>query len=489
MYDIIISKVNEAFIKVNSDKGVAQELSQYFTFFVPGYQFMPAYKSRMWDGKIRLLDTRTNTTYHGLIEHIKKFCEERDYTLLIDPEILLSQEFSALESGEFIKKLNLPHEVRDYQWKSFLHAVRNKRLLLLSPTASGKSLILYLIVRYLQMMKYERGLLIVPTTSLVEQMYKDFADYGYDSEKYCHRQYSGKEKNVNKFLTITTWQSIYKNPKEYFEQFDYVLGDEAHQFKSKSLTTILSGCTNARYRVGTTGTLDGTQTHRLVLEGLFGPVYKATTTAELIENKQLSEFKIKCLILKYSDEICKSAKNWKYQEEIDYIVKNKERNQFIKNLALSLKGNSLILFQFVEKHGKYLHSIIKQSSEDRKVFFVFGGTDVEVRESIRSITEKEKDAIIVASYGTFSTGINIRNLHNIIFASPSKSRVRNLQSIGRGLRKGENKESATLFDIADDFRLGKYTNYTLKHFVERVKIYDEEKFNYKFYNIELKNGN
>jgi superfamily II DNA or RNA helicase len=173
---------------------------------------------------------------------------------------------------------------------------------------------------------------------------------------------------------------------------------------------------------------------------------------------------------------------------MDYIVQNKARNEFIKNLALSLEGNSLILFQFVEKHGKELHSIIQEAAKKRHVFFVFGGTDVEIRESVRSITEKEKDAIIIASYGTFSTGVNIRNLHNIIFASPSKSRVRNLQSIGRGLRVGENKTEATLFDIADDFRTGKFTNYTLKHFVERVKIYDEEKFNYKFYNIEIKNA-
>jgi superfamily II DNA or RNA helicase len=183
------------------------------------------------------------------------------------------------------------------------------------------------------------------------------------------------------------------------------------------------------------------------------------------------------------------ARDWDYSTEIDYIVQNKARNEFIKNLALSLEGNTLILFQFVEKHGKDLHNIIKSAVSKRHVFFVFGGTDVEIRESVRSITEKENDAIIVASYGTFSTGVNIRNLHNIIFASPSKSRIRNLQSIGRGLRKGDNKTEATLFDIADDFRVGKFTNYTLKHFIERVKIYDEEKFKYKFYNIELKDGN
>ena len=250
----------------------------------------------------------------------------------------------------------------------------------------------------------------------------------------------------------------------------------------------MTGLNRASYRIGCTGTLDGTQTHRLVLEGLFGPVYKAVTTKELIDNDHLAAFKIKCLVLKYDEIVCKQARDWDYHTEMDYIVGNTARNQFIKNLALSLKGNSLILFQFVEKHGKILYQLINEEKKKRKVFFVFGGTDVEVRESIRAITEKENDAIIIASYGTFSTGINIRNLHNVVFASPSKSRVRNLQSIGRGLRKGDNKEEAVLYDIADDFRIGKFTNYTLKHFVERVKIYDDEKFEYKFYNIELKNG-
>ena len=488
MSDLILHKKNEAFIQFECDRNIAQELSDYFTFYVPGYQFVPAYKSRLWDGKIRIADLRSFSIYHGLVPYIEKFCKERDYTLEIDSDVSTTENYSAIEAAEFVKSLKLPHEIRDYQLKSFIHAIRNRRILLLSPTASGKSLILYCIIRYLQSTNAKRGLLIVPTTSLVEQMYSDFASYGYDSEEYCHRQYSGKEKHTNKFVTITTWQSIYKNEGDYFEQFDFVLGDEAHQFKAKSLTTILSGCTAAKYRIGTTGTLDGTQTHRLVLEGLFGPVYKATSTAELIEKKQLADFSIKCLILKYSDTICKESKSWDYNQEIEYIVMNKARNDFIRNLVLSLTGNSLVLFQFVEKHGKHLYENIKEHAGKRKVFFVFGGTDVEIRESIRAITERELDAIIVASYGTFSTGVNIRNLHNVIFSSPSKSRIRNLQSIGRGLRLGDNKEAATLFDIADDFRIGKFTNYTLKHFVERVKIYDEEKFNYKFYNIELKNA-
>lgn len=483
-----LTKLNECFIKVDCERSLAQELSDFFTFFVPGYQFMPAYKNRIWDGKIRLFNSKDFTIYHGLMNYIIKFCEERNYKLDVDPEITITEEFSVKEAEDFISTLGLPFSPRDYQINAFVHAIRNKRLLILSPTASGKSLIIYLILRYMQECDFKRGLLIVPTTSLVEQMYSDFKSYGYDSEEYCHRQYSGKEKHTNKFLTITTWQSIYKNSKDYFEQFDFVFGDECHQFKSKSLTTIMSQTDNTKYRVGLTGTLDGTQTHKLVLEGLFGPVYKSITTKELIDNKHLSDFSIKCLVLKYPKEVCQLAKKWKYVDEIDYLVSNNARNNFIKNLTLSLQGNSLVLFNYVDKHGKKLYEMIKNEAKKRKVFFVFGGTDVDVRESIRSITEKENDAIIVASYGTFSTGINIRNLHNVIFASPSKSRVRNLQSIGRGLRKGDNKSEAVLYDISDDFRDGKFVNFTLKHFLERMKIYDEEKFKYKFYNVELKNG-
>jgi superfamily II DNA or RNA helicase len=340
-----------------------------------------------------------------------------------------------------------------------------------------------------------KGLIIVPTTSLVEQLFSDFNDYSsnnnFDVENNVHRIYQGKDKNTNKKLTISTWQSLYNLPKEYFAQFDYVIGDEAHLFKAQSLATILTSCTNTKYRIGLTGTLDGTKTHKLVLEGLFGPVKKVITTKELIDKKQLADFEIKCLILKHPDNICAEMTNKTYQEEIQYLIGNEQRNKFIKNLAISLGTNTLVLFQMVDKHGKILYNMIRTTENigNRKVFFVHGGTDTEDREQIRRIVETENDAIIVASFGTFSTGVNIRNLHNIIFASPSKSRVRNLQSIGRGLRQSEGKDIAVLYDIADDIRHKNHMNFTLKHFVDRCRIYDEEKFTYKFYKILLKSKN
>jgi superfamily II DNA or RNA helicase len=323
-------------------------------------------------------------------------------------------------------------------------------------------------------------------------MYGDFGDYsehdnGFNVEELCHRIYSGKEKhNVEKRIIITTWQSIHKMPIEWYKNFGMVIGDEAHSFKAKSLTSTVEKCINASYRLGTTGTLDGTQTNQLVLEGLFGKVFKVTSTKELINNNSLADLKIKMLIIKYEDEICKALKGATYQEEVDFIVRNEKRNQFISNLALDQSGNSLILFQFVEKHGKVLYEMIKSKSKDpSKIHYVSGETDVDTREEIRKITELSDGAIIVASLGTFSTGINIKKLNNIIFASPSKSQVKVLQSIGRGLRKSPDGKGTKLFDFADDLHWKSKKNYTLNHAAERLKIYSKEEFDYKIYEIKL----
>ena len=489
---LIITKVNEVYLKVECENHTAKELSEFFTFFVPGYQFVPAYRNRVWDGKIRLFDLRNNQLYIGLLPYIEQFCEERNYAFSHD---FVEDEFSLYHAKKFAEDLDIHSngksiEVREHQLNAFVHAMQRRRTLLVSPTASGKSLIIYLLFQQLHKYQKLKGLVIVPTTSLVEQLYSDFGDYNDGEMTNVHRIYQGKEKDSNKDLIISTWQSLYKMPKEYFEQFDYIIGDEAHLFKAQSLTSILTACVNAKYRIGLTGTLDGTKTHKLVLEGLFGPVRKVITTKELIDDNKLAKFEIKCLVLKHSDEECLAIKDKTYPEEVQYLISHESRNKFIKNLAVSLGKNTLILFQMVDKHGRILYNMIKDTEKigNRKVFFVYGGTETTDREEIRKIMETENDAIIVASFGTFSTGINIRNLHNIIFAMPTKSTIRTLQSIGRGLRQSEGKEVATLYDISDDLRYKKHMNYTLKHFVERTKIYNDESFPFKIYKIGLKNG-
>ena len=496
---IKIKKKNESFLEIITEPSIEHELAEHFCFFVPGYKFMPAYKNRMWDGKIRLYDLRKKTLYTGLFQYLQEFANARQYDIELDngsygmpgakniidiPSLL--QELTLTAGGNKITP-------RDYQLEALEHALSNSQSLLLSPTASGKSLIIYMAIRFFLEVSDQNVLLIVPTTSLVEQMYSDFADYSqfdeWNVDENCHKIYAGREKyNIPNRVVITTWQSIYKEKHSWFQPYGMVVGDEAHSFKAKSLTAILEKCTECKFRMGTTGTLDGTQTHQLVLEGLFGPVHKVTTTKKLMDSNDLAQLDINILLLKYADEFCKVKRD--YQAEMDFIVKYEPRNNFISNLAMDADGNTLILFQYVDKHGKPLHNMLqdkfkKMNIIDRRLFYVSGETDVDTREEIRAITEKESNAIIVASMGTFSTGINIKRLHNIIFASPSKSQIRVLQSIGRGLRKSADGINTKVYDIADDLHWKSKKNYTLVHAAERIKIYAKEKFDYKLYDINI----
>ena len=482
---MIISKKNEVYVRVETEPNIARELSDFFTFEVPGARFMPSYKKRIWDGKIRLYNQMNGEVYLGLIPYIQEFAKLNDIDIEYKGDVNATQSsFTHGVCKSFIRNIKPKSngksiELRDYQTDAVVHAIRNNRSLLLSPTASGKSLIIYLLSRWYES---NRILILVPTTSLVEQMYTDFLDYGYLESK-MQKIYQGYTKDISSEVTISTWQSLYKMPRKFFEQFGCILGDEVHLFKAKSLTNIMNKMHMTKYRHGFTGTLDGTQTHRLILEGLFGSVNKVTSTKELMEKKTLAKLKIKCIVLQYPDVDCKFMKDQNYQDEVDLIVRDERRNKFILNLTTHLKGNTLVLFQFVEKHGAVLYDMMKDLN--RKVFYVHGGTDTQTREEIREITENEKNAIIVASYGTFSTGINIRNLHNVVFSSPSKSRIRVLQSIGRGLRTTNDKTGATLIDIADDFTWKSKQNFTLRHFMERINIYNEEEFDYTIKNLKI----
>ena len=486
MSDVIIEKKNEVYLKLDCEPHILYELQPYFTFEVESAKFMSQYRSRHWDGKIRLLSTHTGEIYAGLLPKVIDKLENHNYKYQFKENKFYGQPFEINEniSYEGVKdymKSICTHSPREYQVEGVYDALRHNRKLLISPTASGKSLMIYSLVRY-YVDKGQKILLVVPTTSLVEQMYKDFLDYGWDADSYCHRIYSGREKTNEYPVTITTWQSVYKLERSFFEGYNVIIGDEAHLFKSKSLIEIMTKLHHAKYRFGFTGTLDGTQTHKWVLEGLFGPSYKVTRTDELMKQGHLSQLDIRCLVLKHQPQKFET-----YEDEIQYLISHEQRNKFITNLSLDLKGNTLVLFSRVESHGAILYEKINSNKrDDRKVFFIHGGVDTEQRELVREITERESNAIIVASYGTFSTGINIKNLHNVIFASPSKSRIRNLQSIGRVLRKGKNKTKAVLYDISDDCTYNSRKNYTLNHLIERIKTYNEENFNYEIITIQLK---
>lgn len=502
MSDIRVEKIDEACVRVLSDDfGLLQEINEKFKFLVPGHQWMPKFKSGIWDGYLSLFNIRNRTLPYGLLKELCVFCDARKYEVQIDssildkpvktpsPEVLEKFIASLSLSGSKGEKIE-PH---DYQIEGVIHALSNYRSILQSPTASGKSLMIYLSCRYFMEQSDQKILIVVPTTSLVSQMYGDFDDYSKNDDSFLvdestvHTIMGGREKNSDAPITVSTWQSIYKQPRSWFAKFGMIIGDECHQYKAACLSSIMEKLSNAWIRIGTTGTIpDNSPVGKLQLQGHFGPIYQVTTTKKLMDRDAIAQLKIKNLVLKYPEDICKYSKKLDYKQEIDFLCGHKRRNAFIRNLALDLKGNTLVMFNFVEKHGKPLYEdISSHAAEDRKIFYVAGSVETEEREDIRRIVENEKNAIIVASSGVFAQGVNIKNLHNIIFAAPVKSQIRVLQSIGRGLRKSENGRGTTLYDIIDDLSYRKHKNFALRHGIERAKIYRKEQFSLKTHMISL----
>ena len=488
--DIDVESIDEVRYYVKTEKGLKQELRDYFSFMVPGAQYMPMFKRRLWDGKIRLYDILSSTLPRGLKTYLEKFCNDRGYSLNVkeSKNPLCATEAQLMDFYESLKVSVRKQAVQmhEHQKQGILHALNNHRSVLISPTGSGKSLIIYVLVRFLQkVLPTDRKILIlVPTVGLVNQMESDFFDYSsqdksWSCKKYIHKISAGVDKETDKQIVISTWQSIYKLPKQWFDKFDAIFFDECHQAKAESINFIGQKLSKAWFRIGTTGTLQQTQAHRLSIEGILGPAVQFIHTKNLMNKGLLAKLGIDCILLKYSEEEKQLLKKQKYADEIKWIVDNERRNEFIKELALRTKGNTLILFNYVEAHGKPLAALLEAAGTNRKVYLIHGKTEADAREYIRRVIDKEKDAILVASYGTTSAGINIVNLDNIIFASPTKSVIRLLQSIGRGLRVSEKKKTLKVYDIVDDLSWKSHKNHVLRHFEERVKIYKKEKFDYK----------
>ena len=483
MADCVIQKKNEIDIVLECEPHILYELQEAFSFDVEGASFSPAYRKKFWDGKIRLLSTATKTLPAGLTYQLCKWLDRHGYSWDFKDNDFYGTPYEmderVFEEGVelFMTKISSVAP-RPYQVETVFHALKEHRKTILSPTGSGKSLMIYSIARYLKSID-KRVIIVVPSKGLVEQMYKDFVDYGWEEEN-MHKIYQGHSIDSDAPVTISTWQSIYDLDKKWFRQFDGIIGDECHNFKAKCLGNIMKKLPDAKWRYGFTGTLDGKNVHKLILEGHFGPVYKTTSSSDLMEKGFLAKLNVEIIQLKHHP---RSFSN--YNEEIEYLGEMYERNRFVCNLAKSLSGNVLILFTRVEGHGIPLYNMMSNLT-NKPVELIHGGTEVLVREKIRSTAESNNDMVLIGSYGTMSTGVNIKNLHHVIFASPSKSRIRVLQSIGRGLRKAKGKDSAMLYDIADDFRAahGK-NNFTLNHLAERIKFYVDENFKYRITEVPI----
>lgn len=494
---------DHAYIKLEAELSVLKDIHSHFSFHVKGYKYMPEYKAGRWDGKIKLYNHGNRTLPRGLLQDLIDFCHKdgRRYYLTMDDALIedfrtgghdfdtdWSDTLTLTSKGEIIKP-------EPYQSAGLGHAIRNRRSIVQSPTGSGKSLVIYLYCRYL----LEKGLaqkilIVVPSTSLVEQMIGDFCDYSsldpdFFPEDIMHGIYSGRSKDVqDSAIVCSTWQSIYSIPKDWFLQFDGVVVDECHTCKAKSLNTVMGNLALAKYRMGTTGTFDGDNNTIMQIRGLFGDIFRAAMTKDLIRQGKLANLKINVLSFKYPKGIMQKYKMKEHKHEINYIVGHTSRNQFIVNLALDkTTENTLILFNLLGKHGKVLYRMLNEANTDpeRKILFVSGAVKVEEREKIRKTVEATTGTIVVASFGTYQQGINIKNLNNIIFAAPSNSQIRVLQSIGRALRVSDKKKSATLYDIVDVLSRGKMKNHVYRHGIERMRLYKKEQHPYKIYDIEM----
>lgn len=501
MHEIIVHPIDEAKVKIQCEYGPEREIKDYFTFTVlnaqyrqpgkrkPGTKF-PMFK---WNGKKSLYNLKVKELPRGLLPYLESFAKDKGYKITYsDPGLQTFNKINPNDLKKFINILDVRNdgnkiEPYDYQFNSVLQALQNKRLLIVSPTASGKSLVLYLLIRNLLHITDRKILIIVPTTNLVRQLYTDFIDYSshnrFSVENNISKIYAGQDKFSRQRIFISTWQSMANMSPEYLSQFGAILADEAHTCQAKSLEYVLSNCINAKYRIGTTGTLDDQQVHKLTIEGWLGLEYKPTTTKELIDRNILSNFDIKCIVLRHG-----GGAGDDYREELEYLIGDVKRNQYITKLAMGLQTNTLILFNFIAKHGDTLKRMLDEVKGDRPVYYIHGKVDVDVREEVRKILEKEHNSIILASFGTWSVGNNIKNLHNIIFASPGKGKIRTLQSIGRGLRLHQTKDVCMLYDISDDLRVneGEKVNYGLKHLAARLQIYHKEEFPFTLFRVNLK---
>jgi len=485
------TKIDESYFYIETDDGdLLYELDSAFSVHKDGYEFSPAYKAHRWDGKIHFFKALSHKFPIGLADELIKYCKRRNHSISFvgwerDPESWLSRE--QFESDVKQIMTGAKYQPRDYQLDAAYAALVKKRGILECCTSSGKSLMIYLVMRTLMMEKgLKRMLLIVPSIMLVTQMYKDFEDYGWsDLDKWCELQDKDHVPTFEKTILITTWQSLMKQDVSFFMQQDAVVIDEAHQSKAEVLSGILKYCANATFKIGTTGTLPPSACDAYGVKSVLGNTLYKITSDELIQRGYLTKIVVANLFLQYPMDFILENQDRTYPEEVRLVEEYEPRMTILTKILKStpVNHNMLLLCNHVD-HVDQTIEYLREHQPDRKIVKITGSVKAAEREFIRVNAEESDGMVIVATYGTMSTGVNIKKIHEIVLFANSKSKIKVLQSLGRGLRKHPEKAKVIIYDVVDDMRWkskrGKvHSNYLYDHWLERSKYYIEQKFEQK----------
>ncbi len=489
---IEIEKIDEIYLQIVCSTEESLEFKDLFSYYAKDYKYQPRYKAKIWNGKISLYDHNSHLLPIGLLEEFIKYLENNNYAYKFnfDMNELFDDSFSKEELDLFLNYLfkGTKFTPRDYQIEAIQNCLYRKRGVVESCVGSGKSLMIYSIIRYL-IEKYDyKCLLIVPSVSLVEQMFSDFLEYGWnDLDNFVDILYSGKIIS-NKNILISTWQSIYQKDKKFFDRFDVILLDECHSLsdEAKSIKSIMQKCENSKYKLGFTGTLPDEECDLYTIFGYIGSQIFELKMNFLIDEGVLSKISIANILFQYPSEIVKKYKDRNYFEEERFVESYEPRMKVLKYIFTNIypHENVLILCRHLEHLKSIERYLLGALSDNYKVCVINGTVTPERREQLRKMMEVENNMVIVATYGTMRQGVNIKRIHHVIFASSYKSKIGVIQSIGRGERTSDDKEQLILWDIVDSLRYKKrtgkmYNNHLFKHFLERLKYYDEQKFKYQ----------
>lgn len=510
MTDLIIKKLNSTFIRVEcKEVHMEVELADRFKFKNKGVEFDPRVKRGHWDGYIRLYNRTHKRIYTGLLMEVIKFAKNFNYTYTIDPELLPTSSISLEDIKDVVENFIKPHDdgnpltPYDYQYDAIHYALNMNRSIELAATSSGKSLIIYIMIRMYQMMDELEGkpiFIIVPNTMLVEQLYADFENYSnYEGTNwrpltFCQKISGKYSKHINKPIVITTWQSVKNIAPGFIIDAGAIFVDEVHTVAGPVLAGILESAVNCDIRHGLTGTLQDMESSILSAEGLLGPSKVIVTAKENIDAGRATEVDITVVVLDYDVQtkidynndqknVSDASPTVKFQSEINFINLLESRKKFIQDLVMKCKGNTLVMFDRVDSYGIPLYEACKAVHEN--TFLITGDIDANERERIRLSLEGLTDAKVFATDKIVSTGVSIKNLHNGVLVSAGKAKIKLLQTLGRFMRLHKSKSKAYIYDLVDKIDYNGKPNYVLKHVEERIMYYKREGHKIKIISVNL----